>query len=114
MGSGKPLRQFIFSWDLARLFIWVLREYHSVSPIILSVPEADEISIKQVAECIKNAVGYEGEITWNPTGADGQFKKTASNSKLMELHSNFSFTPFNTALELSVKWFIDNYETARK
>jgi len=36
MGSGKPLRQFIYSVDLAKLIIWVLREYDSVEPIILS------------------------------------------------------------------------------
>lgn len=35
-GSGKPLRQFIYSYDLAKLAIWTLREYDSVSPIILS------------------------------------------------------------------------------
>lgn len=36
LGSGKPLRQFIYSIDLAKLIIWVLREYDSVEPIILS------------------------------------------------------------------------------
>lgn len=35
-GTGKPLRQFIYSRDLARLFIWQLREYDSIEPIILS------------------------------------------------------------------------------
>lgn len=35
-GSGKPLRQFIYSLDLAKLIIWVLREYNMVEPIILS------------------------------------------------------------------------------
>ena len=35
-GSGKPLRQFIYSHDLARLYLWVLREYTSIEPIILS------------------------------------------------------------------------------
>ena len=36
MGTGKPLRQFIFSHDLAKLFVWTLREYDEISPIILS------------------------------------------------------------------------------
>ncbi|CAL1283765.1 unnamed protein product [Larinioides sclopetarius] len=35
-GSGKPLRQFIYSNDLARLIVWVLREYNEINPIILS------------------------------------------------------------------------------
>lgn len=35
-GTGSPLRQFIYSEDLARLFIWTLREYPEIDPIILS------------------------------------------------------------------------------
>ncbi len=35
-GSGTPLRQFIYSRDLGKLFIWALREYHEIDPIILS------------------------------------------------------------------------------
>lgn len=35
-GTGKPLRQFIYSRDLAKLFIWQLREYDDVEPLILS------------------------------------------------------------------------------
>ena len=35
-GTGSPRRQFIYSLDLARLFIWVLRNYEEVEPIILS------------------------------------------------------------------------------
>lgn len=35
-GTGKPLRQFIYSIDLAKLFLWVLRNYDEVQPVILS------------------------------------------------------------------------------
>jgi nucleoside-diphosphate-sugar epimerase len=51
-GSGSPLRQFIFSRDLAKLFIKVLEEYDSSEPIILSVPEEDEVSIKDVVRMV--------------------------------------------------------------
>ena len=44
-GTGKPLRQFIYSLDLAKLFIWAVRDYNDVEPIIFSVDESDEISI---------------------------------------------------------------------
>lgn len=50
-------RQFIYSLDLARLMIWVLREYNEVDPIILSVGEEDEVSIKEVALTIADALG---------------------------------------------------------
>lgn len=57
-GSGKPLRQFIYSIDLAKLMIWVLRNYESVEPIVLSVDEKEEVTIKQVAEAIAKAFDF--------------------------------------------------------
>ncbi|XP_075067702.1 GDP-L-fucose synthase-like isoform X3 [Mixophyes fleayi] len=61
-GTGKPRRQFIYSLDLARLFIWVLREYNEVEPIILSVGEEDEVSIKEAAESIVASMDFKGEV----------------------------------------------------
>jgi nucleoside-diphosphate-sugar epimerase len=40
-----------------------LREYDDVSPVILSVGEDEEVSIKQVADAIVKAVGYDGEYS---------------------------------------------------
>uniref|UniRef100_A0A6Q2YQV4 GDP-L-fucose synthase n=1 Tax=Esox lucius TaxID=8010 RepID=A0A6Q2YQV4_ESOLU len=93
-GSGTPRRQFIYSLDLARLFLWVLREYHEVDPIILSVGEDEEVSIKEAAEVVVESLGFKGQVTYDTTKADGQFKKTASNAKLMRYLPNFTFTPF--------------------
>ncbi|KAJ7792641.1 hypothetical protein B0H14DRAFT_2930027 [Mycena olivaceomarginata] len=112
-GTGKPLRQFIFSRDLAKLFIWMLREYDDVEPIILSVGEEEEVSIKEIADAIVKAVGFEGHYSFDTTKADGQFRKPASNKKLLDRIGSFQFTPFEQALDISVKWFIENYDTAR-
>ena len=114
MGSGRPLRQFIYSRDLARLFIWVLRSYHDPSPIILSVDEKDEVTIKDVVNTIVKAMDYQGEVRWDASGADGQYKKTASNAKLRSLHPGFQFTSFEQGVKESVDWFVNNYDTARK
>ncbi|KAM8966679.1 GDP-L-fucose synthase isoform 1-T1 [Pelodytes ibericus] len=113
-GTGKPLRQFIYSLDLARLFIWVLREYNEVDPIILSVGEEDEVSIKQAAESIVTAMDFKGELVFDSTKSDGQYKKTASNRKLREYLPNFKFTPFIQAVQQTCKWFNENYDQARK
>ncbi|KDQ32946.1 hypothetical protein PLEOSDRAFT_1060638 [Pleurotus ostreatus PC15] len=112
-GTGKPLRQFIYSYDLAKLFIWQLREYDDVEPVILSVGEDEEVSIKDVADAIVKAVDFKGEYAFDTTRADGQFRKPASNKKLLELMGGFEFTPFDQALAASVKWFLDNYNNAR-
>lgn len=71
-GTGKPLRQFIYSRDLAKLMVWQLRFYDQIDPLILSVGEADEVSIKQVADAIVKAVGFEGHYSFDTSKADGQ------------------------------------------
>ncbi|KAG8934683.1 hypothetical protein FRC01_001084 [Tulasnella sp. 417] len=113
-GTGKPLRQFIYSRDLAKLFIWMLREYDDVEPLILSVGEDEEVSIEEVAKAITKAFGIEGQYQFDTSRADGQFRKPATNAKLLSLiGSDFKFTPFDEALQESVDWFLQNYETAR-
>ncbi|KAJ3167388.1 GDP-L-fucose synthase [Geranomyces variabilis] len=94
-GSGTPSRQFIFSYDLAKLFIWALRDYEEIDPIILSVSEEDEVTIKDVADKIVAALNFKGIVSWDRSKADGQLKKTASNAKLMKLLPDFEFTPFS-------------------
>uniref|UniRef100_A0A8C1QU56 GDP-L-fucose synthase n=1 Tax=Cyprinus carpio TaxID=7962 RepID=A0A8C1QU56_CYPCA len=113
-GSGRALRQFIYSLDLARLFLWVLREYDEVEPIILSVGEEDELSIKFAADAVVEALGFEGDVIYDTSKADGQFKKTASNAKLRKYLPDFKFTPFRAAIKETCDWFVANYDSARK
>lgn len=113
-GTGSALRQFIYSRDLARLFLWTMREYNEIDPIILSVDEKDEVSIKEAAEAIIKAADFKGEVQYDRTKADGQHKKTASNLKLRKYLPDFKFTPFEVAIQETYDWFEKNYETARK
>jgi len=57
-GAVPCRRQFIYSRDLARLMIWTLREYPETDPIILSVDEADEVTIGDVAMSIVDAMEF--------------------------------------------------------
>jgi len=113
-GTGKPLRQFIYSIDLAKLFLWVLRSYDSPEPIILSVDEKAEVTIADVVTYIAKHVGFTGKIHYDTSKSDGQYKKTASNAKLRGLLPAFDFTSMDKGVEQSVKWFIANFNKARK
>lgn len=114
-GSGTPLRQFVFSRDLAELTVWTLREYNNdPTPITLSVDEDDEVSIKDVAMAVVKACDFQGEVIFDTTKADGQFKKTASNEKLRKYRPDYEFTSIQDGIQQSVDWFVANYDTARK
>eukprot|EP00118_Oscarella_pearsei_P012300 m.89698 g.89698 ORF g.89698 m.89698 type:complete len:338 (+) comp36615_c0_seq16:519-1532(+) len=122
-GSGRPLRQFIYSKDLSKLMLWTLREYEEIEPIILSevtftlpiqVGEEDEVSIKQVADMIAEAMDFTEPLVFDTTKSDGQFKKTASNAKLRRYLPDFKFTDMKEAIRESVDWFVNNYEKARR
>jgi len=109
-GTGKPLRQFIYSQDLAQLIIWCLENYNDIDPIILA--DSKEYSIKEIGEIIAENFNIDN-IQFDTSFSDGQYKKTASNQKLLSL-LDFEFTDINIGLQKSCKWFIDNYENCRK
>lgn len=113
-GTGKPLRQFIYSQDLGKLILWILDSYNDKESIILSVNENDEISIRDVAILIAKEFNYEHMIEFDSSYSDGQFKKTADNSKLMNLLSDFKFTKIENGIKNAVHWFIKNYDICRK
>ena len=104
-GSGKPLRQFIYSLDLAKLILKVLFNYEDKEPIILSVSEDDEVSIESVARTIAICFDYEDMIKFDTESADGQFKKTANNKKLMDLYPETEFTDIKIGIANTVEWF---------
>lgn len=113
-GTGKPLRQFIYSEDLAKLILWSLEKYNSKDSIILSVSEKDETSIEHVARLVAKNYDYEDNIVFDDSFSDGQYKKTANNAKLMNLIKDFEFTKIEDGMKSSVQWFIQNYDTCRK
>ena len=113
-GTGRPLRQFIYSKDLAELIMWSLDNYNDKQPIILSVSEKDEVTIKDVAELIAKEYNYQHMLEFDSSYSDGQYKKTADNSKLIELYGNYNFTNIKDGIKNSVEWFINNYNNCRK
>lgn len=113
-GSGKPLRQFIYSKNLAELILWSLLEYNKSENIILSVGENDETSIREVAIEISKAFNYENNIIFDTQYSDGQYKKTSNNSLLMKYNKKYVFTNLEEGIKNSVDWFKENYFNCRK
>jgi GDP-L-fucose synthase len=113
-GTGTPLRQFIYSEDVAKLLMFVLEEYQDGESIILSVNEKDEISIADVVKTIAKCYDYEHMIIFDSNMSDGQYRKTADNGKLMSIGWDFEFTSLAVGIGKSIDWFIENYDHCRK
>jgi GDP-L-fucose synthase len=111
-GSGNPLREFIYSKDVAELALWVLNNYDEPEPIILSTSE--EISIKDVVGVIVEAMNFKGNVIFDKTKPDGQFRKPSDNSKLMNYLPNFKFTPFDIGIKETVNWFENSYPNIKQ
>jgi GDP-L-fucose synthase len=108
-GTGAPLRQFIYSEDLAKLILWTMENFHEDN-IILSVPESHEISIGNVAKIIARCFDYEDRIVFDTLFSDGQYKKTVSADKIKRLIGDFEFTDIEEGIQKTVEWFVETHK----
>ena len=111
-GSGKPLREFIYSKDVAKLAEWAVENYNEDEPIILGTSE--EISIKDLVGLIVDEFNFKGKVYFNTDKPEGQFRKPSDNSKLKNYLPDFKFTPIEIGIKETINWFIENYEKAKK
>ncbi len=111
-GSGKPLREFIFSKDIAKLSEWALDNYTEDEPIIFST--SDAVPIKDVVDLIVEYMNFKGNVVWDRDKPDGQYRKPSSIEKLKSYLPDYEFTSVEDGLKETVEWFYENYEVLRK
>ena len=111
-GSGKPLREFIYSKDIAKISKWVVENYAGEEPLIISGDE--EVSIKDLVGILVDEFNFKGKVIFDTSKPDGQYQKPSDNSKIKELLPNFKYTSFEQGIKETVNWFKENYENARK
>ncbi len=79
-GTGKPKREFLHADDLADAVVYLMLNYNDEQWI--NVGTGKDISIKEVAEIIKEVVGFQGELVHNTSKPDGTMLKCMDVSKL--------------------------------
>ncbi len=105
-GSGRPLRDFVYAGDVADLIPYFIENYDSTEPVNISSGTAT--SIADLAEIIKEATGFDGEIAWDTSLKDGQLVKILDTGRLNALGLSCP-TPLRDGIARTVDWFSSNY-----
>ena len=115
LGSGLPKRQFIYSMDLARIIVDLVKMNRVEPLLICSCLEKDEISILDVAKLVAKEFNIVDVIPseMNIGQNDGQQIKTVSPSRLLELLPEYSPISLETGIRQTVNWFKQNYPNVR-
>ena len=82
-GTGFPMREFLHADDLADACVYLMQNYNDST--LINIGTGVDITIKELAETIKNEVGFTGEIVWNTDKPDGTPRKLMDVSKLNNL-----------------------------
>jgi GDP-L-fucose synthase len=110
LGTGKPQRDFVYAGDVGKLIPYFLFEYDSEAPVNIS--SGTTTSIKDLAEAVKEATGYAGNIRWDSSSPDGQMVKIFDVAKLRSLGLGCD-TPLREGLKKTIDWFVKNKDKAR-
>ncbi|MGA9777697.1 MAG: GDP-L-fucose synthase [Verrucomicrobiia bacterium] len=82
-GTGTPLREFLYADDLARACLFLMEHYSEEQ--FVNVGFGGDLSIRDLAETVRQAVGFQGEIIWDKSKPDGTPRKLLDNSRIFAL-----------------------------
>lgn len=108
-GTGTPRREFLYSDDLADATVYLMNTYSGNGFVNIGVGK--DISIKELAEKVKETVGFEGEIVFNTSKPDGTPRKLVDVQKLNGLGWEAK-TSLDQGLKQAYNWFLNNVENA--
>ena len=93
-GSGYPYREFLYVDDMAAACVFVMEnvDFNDLKPdkgpvlnTHINIGTGRDLTIKQLAECIKRIVGFEGQLSWDSSKPNGTFRKLLDVSKINRL-----------------------------
>lgn len=110
-GTGNPLREFLHVDDLADACVFLMENYDSSD--LVNIGAGTDLSIRELALLIKEVVGYDGEIRFNPDKPDGTPRKLLDVSRIKSLGWQPSI-PLREGLESTYRWYVENEGRVRK
>ena len=105
-GTGTPLREFIYVDDMADACIFLMENYDGEQHV--NIGTGEEVSIRELAETVKEVVGFEGELVFDTNMPDGTPRKLTTVDKLHRLGWKHQVS-LNEGIKLAYNWFLENY-----
>lgn len=115
-GTGKPIREFLWSEDMADASVYVLENINfsdlkgdssEIRNCHINIGSGKEITIYELAQLIKEKIGYNGNILWDDTKPDGTLRKLTDVSKLHSLGWHHKME-INDGIETLYDWYLNN------
>lgn len=106
-GTGTPLREFLYVDDMADACVFLMENYDGEQHV--NIGTGEEVSIKELAETVKEVVGFDGELVFNTDMPDGTPRKLTTVDKLHGLGWKHKVS-LNEGIKLAYTWFLENYK----
>ncbi|HYV31452.1 MAG TPA: GDP-L-fucose synthase [Candidatus Binatia bacterium] len=82
-GTGSPRREFLYADDLARACVFLMQHYSEEQ--FINVGCGRDVTIRELAELVRDVVGFKGEIDWDTSKPDGTPRKLMDSGRLLAL-----------------------------
>jgi GDP-L-fucose synthase len=105
-GTGAASREFLYVDDAAEGILLAAERYNGAEPV--NVGAGMEITIKELAEVVKRATGFNGEIVWDSSKPDGQPRRRLDTSRAEKLFGFRAKVGFEEGLRQTIAWFESN------
>ena len=109
-GSGTPRREFLYVDDMADACVFLLENYDGEAHI--NIGTGQEVTIRELAEKVRLAVAYDGDIVWNTAMPDGTPRKLTDVSKIHALGWRHA-VELDAGIARAYTWFKENIAEAR-
>ena len=104
-GTGKPKREFLHVDDLSDAILFLIK--NNISDSLINIGSSSEVTISNLANIIKNAVGYDGEIVFDKSKPDGNPQKLLDSRKINKLGWQPKIS-LSQGIETTYEWFKEN------
>lgn len=109
-GTGSAKREFLHADDLADACLFMLTDYQDIEHI--NIGTGIEVSIKELAETLRDVIYPQAELHWDTTKPDGAPRKLLDVSKMRSAGWKHSIS-LRDGIQMTYEWFQENYEQVR-